>query len=512
MADKGLSPRQKMINLMYLVLTALLALNVSAEVLNAFVKFDKSIRKSTENIVIKNDDVYAEFQKAYTENPKKVEKWFNKAQELKRKTNEIDSFVQYYKVKCVVEADGPEGDPENVQKKSDNNVGSTIMILQGGGEDLKEHLEEYRAYVIGLIDPKDTAKYSALIHKIQSSINTDPVESLSEPGTTIPWVEASFEHLPLIAVVAMMSKMQNDIRNIESDMLAYLFSQIDAGSWKFNKITAIVNAPASYVKVGEEFKADVFIAAYDTTVKPQIILSNGKELPVENGKGIFQGSTGAAGTYDIKGNILMKNPATGLIDSFPFESQYQVVAPTYAVAADKMNVFYIGVKNPVSITATGKDISATLSGSGKLVRTGPGKYYVTVTKRGKVKINVVADGRTMGSKEFRCLPVPDPYPTVGGKKGGVIPKATLLAQTFVKAQLDNFVFDGLKFPVTSFTVSATIQGFTEEYSTNGATITAQQKGLIRQLNPGQKVYFENIRAKAPDGSIRDLGSISFKLR
>ncbi len=523
MADKGLSPRQKMINLMYLVLTALLALNVSAEILNAFVLFDKSIRKSTQNIQTKNDEVYNEFLKALKENPKKVQKWYDKAMEVKAKTNSLDSLMQDIKLDIIKMADKTDNpDPDNVKKKADNNVGSTVMILQGRGEELKKAIDEYREYVLSLIvDTNGNPDTSKVLYKnIVSTLNTDDVESLSEPGKKIPWVEANFEHLPVIADVAMISKFQNDLRNVESNILAHLQAQIGKGEFKFNKIEAIVTAPSNYVLKGEPFKAEVFIAASDSTQDPVIVMKDRTRLPVENGKGIYTGNTNSPGEYDIEGVIKMKNPLTGDTINFPFKSSYQVGVPSVAISPTKMNVFYIGVNNPVAITASGvpaDKLIVTISGAGgKITKVGNGKYNVTVKKTGKATVRVSYkknDGstRSLGSMEFRCLRVPDPYPTVGGYKGGSIKKSTLLGQTTVLAKLDNFVFD-LKFPVTYFNVSTTINGFVEEASTRGSKISPEQKKILGKLRKGQKVYFEDVRCKAPDGSIRQLGTISFRIQ
>lgn len=509
MSEKGLSPRQKMINLMYLFLTAMLALNVSAEILNAFIVIDKSIRKSTENINDKNELLYKFFDQAYKDNPKKVEKWFNYSKELKEKTLALDSAIQGYKWKLVIAADGEENaNLEEIKKKDDNNVGGQVMIVEKGGIDLKEKYNEYRNFLLSIIS--DTSKAPVLVSNILSTFSTDDVSSINEKNTKIPWEVANFEHLPLIAVIAIMSKMQNDIHNIEADMLAYMQSQVDIGAWKFNKIAAIVNAPNSYVKVGEEFTAEVFIAAYDSTQDPIVVLKNGTRLTTQNGKGVYKGSTGTPGKFDIMGSIKLKAPTGDTVD-FPFQSSYEVVASTFAISPTKMNVFYIGVENPVSVTATGRQISATISGSGGTIKNvGAGKYVVTVRQTGKAVVTAIADGKPAGSMEFRCLPVPDPYATVGGKRGGTINKAELLSASFVKAQLDNFVFD-LTFPVVSFSVSVTVGGYTEEVAAQGANITPQQKNLIQQLQKGSRVYFENIKAKAPDGSVRNLGTVGFKI-
>lgn len=502
-----------MINLMYLVLTALLALNVSAEVLNAFVLFDKSIRKSTESVMLKNKDSYNEFEKAYNENKNKVQKWYDTANELKTKTQTLVDYIQELKMLVVKTADGEEGDVDNVEKKDDNNVGGTVMIEQKKGEELKENLDKYREFCLALLDDKTSSLYL----KVESALSTDPIESISEKGKKVPWVVANFEHLPLIAVVAMMSKMQNDLRNVESDMLSYLLGQIGKGEMSFNNIQAVVNTTSSYVLVGEPFRAEIFVAASDSTKDPVIILDNGTQLKVEKGKGIFEGNTSSVGMQTVKGKIRLYNPKTGDTTDYPFSTDFQVVAPSVAISPTKMNVFYIGVTNPVDITASGvtPDAMGVSMSGGSITKVGNGKYNVIVRQRGDAVISVSANvnggSRKLGSGKFRCLPVPDPYATVGGEKGGTISQSTLLAQSFVKAQLDNFVFD-LSFPVTGFTVSATIQGFTEEYNSNSAQINGQQKGLIRQLGKGNKVYFENIRCQAPDGSIRSLGSLSFKLK
>jgi hypothetical protein len=177
-----------------------------------------------------------------------------------------------------------------------------------------------------------------------------------------------------------------------------------------------------------------------------------------------------------------------------------------------MNVFYIGVDNPVAITAAGvtTGVNASISG-GSISPTGNGQYKVRVSTPGEVTVSVSGGGRNLGSQRFRCLPLPSPYATVAGRVGGSIPATELMNTQSVVAKLDNFVFD-LSFPIVSFVVSATIQGFTQEYSTTGSTISAQQKGLIRDLKRGDKVYFENIMCKMPDGSNRPLGTVAFKLQ
>ncbi len=512
MAEKNLSPRQKMINLMYLVLTALLALNVSAEVLTAFVKIEKSIRKSTKIIENKNSELYAKFEQLYQENPVKVKKWYEKAQALSKHSDSLYNYIQYLKVKVVRAADGRNGDPTHIKHKDENNVGGQVMILEGNGVRLKKAINQYRDFLKSLID---TTKAKRLAASIDSTFDTSDI--ISEDKSRVPWESAMFEHLPLIAVVANMSKIQNDIRMTESSVISYLLEQVSAGEWKFNKLEPVVYAKKGYVLQGEPYEAQIFLAAYDTTQQPIIELSDGTKLPVENGKGIYKVTTTKVGIHKFGGVIKIKSPATGDYVEFPFQGEFEVAAPAVAISPTKMNVFYIGVDNPVAITASGvpaEALSVRIGPIGTIKRVGNGKYIVRVNRVGKTTISVYANvsgqTRKLGSMQFRCKVVPDPKPRVGNLKPGPVAKALLLAQNFVKAELENFEFD-LKFPVVGFTVSATIGSFTEEHKARGARITQQQKNLIRQLKPGQKVYFESIKAKAPDGSIRDLGTISFKI-
>ncbi len=502
------SPRQKMIGMMYLVLTALLALNVSADVLNAFIKIDSSIRTTTENFQKKNDATYASFLAAMTENKKAVEPWYNKALEVQTKTNDLYQAVEDLKVLLATTADGPTGNPYALQKKDDTNVGGQIMVLEGKGPELQTKVEEYRTFLESFLPDS-----SSIRDDLELTLSTSP--SIDAEGKEIPWVSSNFEHLPLAGVIALMSKMQSDFRNCEAQLLAYLYGQIDAGTFKFNKIEAIVSAPSGYVLQGQPYQAEIFIAASDTTKEPEVVLAGGTKLPVENGKAVYKGETSSVGMKTVAGEILLKSPATGEILKFPFKTEYQVGAPSVAVSPTKMNVFYIGVENPVDITASGVPadaVTATIS-QGSIRRSGTG-YIVEVKGGTSATVTVTAKVgdavKTLGSKEFRIKTVPSPVAKIGGQGGGVMGKATLLAQSFVKAEMENFDFE-LTYNVTGFTVSATIGGFTKEEASTSATIISAQKAIITEVKSGGKVYFEGIKAKGPDGSTRDLGTLSFKV-
>jgi len=513
MAHGKETPRQKMIGMMYLVLTALLALNVSKSVLDAFVLVDKGLGKTIENFTAKNDITYAAFDAKDAENHAKVGKWKAKADSVKAEANTLIDHIQALKLEIVMKADGPEGNLEHIQSKDDTNIPGEIMVVNGKGDELKNKIDALRDFLKTYVKPESTG----LLESIDNNLDTsDPPEN--EGGEKESWVQYNFEHLPLIAVITLMSKMQADIRNAEADMLAYLYKEIDIGSFKFNKLEAIVLPESNYVLVGNPYKAKVFIAASDTTVAPEIIVG-GRHLPVKDGKGEYSGSTSSPGIKTWGGLIKMIHPATKDTLTYKFKSEYQVAEASLVVSPTKMNVFYVGVPNPVDISVpgvAGDKINASLSGAGNIRKKSGNSYTVRVKKPNKdvyvsVSANVGGNLRNMGRKKFRVKAIPDPIAMVGKNKGGTYKKSLLLAQSGVKAELEDFLFD-LKFKVTRFTVSAVVRGFTEEKHAKSASFTQAQKGLIRMLKPGQKVYIENIYARGPDGKDKKLPTIMFRLK
>jgi len=519
MAHGKETPRQKMIGMMYLVLTALLALNVAVEVLNAFSLIDSSLRKTTQNTYSKSGEIYTKFELAMQENPIKTKKWKDKADKIKVEAQNLFTYIDSLKYKIVRTIEGPEGDPNNLVKKDDINVPGQIMILEKEngkprGEVLKDKINNFKDFLIDQIDDKKAD--SSIIGGLKNTLNTDDITSVD--GAKKAWLVANFESMPSAGVMALLSKMQADVRNAESTMLSYLFQNIGGTDIKFNKIEAIVTAPSNYVLMGQPFTAEVFIAASDSTTTPVIKMDGGAELKVENGKGIFTGNTSSPGPKSFGGVIELKQPKTGKILTYPFKSEYTVGQASLVVSPTKMNVFYIGVDNPVDVSVPGVPpgkVSPFITGGGSIVRSGNG-YVVRVKSVGKVNVGATADldgqKKNMGSKEFRVKKVPDPVAKVGGERGGTVSKNWLSAQTGVAAVMENFDFD-LRFNVVGFNVSAVLKGgYSEDARSTGAAFTGAQQNLIRSVQSGRKVYIEDIKAKGPDGSIRDLGTLTFKVK
>lgn len=511
------TPRQKMIGMMYLVLTALLALNVSAEVLNAFILIDNSLRATTENTMDKNKDLITKFAEAMKLNPVKTKEWKEKADKVSVEANKLFVNIDSLKYLIVRTSDGPEGRPDSIVHKDDTNVPGQIMITEKvdgkmRATILKEEIAAFRDFLINLVG--DKPENATLINSLKRNLNTDDIKG--HEGEKVPWEVANFEHLPMAGVITLMSKMQADIRNAETEVLNFLYGAIEGKeSIPFNKIEAIVNAPTNYVLKGQPFTAQVFVAASDTTMDPVIKLNGGSTLPIKNGKGIFTGNTSTPGIKTWGGVIELLNPRTKQIKKFPFTSTYTVGEAALVVSPTKMNVFYIGVDNPVDVSVPGIDpnkVHVTIS-NGSIRKKGKA-YVVRVKRTGNVYISASIDTengrRSMGRKIFRVKRVPDPVAYIGDKRKGSVSKGWLAAQSGIKAVLKGFDFD-LRFRVVYFKLSYTDKGFTKEKvvrSNSFGTIRSE----LRKVPSGKKVYFEDIQAVGPDGSKRDLGTLVLRVK
>ena len=538
MAHGKETPRQKMIGMMYLVLTALLALNVSKDAVEAFKLVDKSLTKTTENFTFKNDMIYQDFDQAASENPQKAGPWRNIAYEVKERANEMFEYIQELKIEIIKTAEGedseaftPDGeiDVEFIKKIDENNIPSQILVgsdQNGKGFDMKAAMEEYRIFLLDIIGNKDIAASSS----IEGSLDTD--DPIVE-GEKVLWVNYMFQASPLIASITLLSKLQSDVRNTEAETLNFLHQQIDAGAFKFNSLISTVITNSNYIMRGNEYQAEVFIAATDTTQQPEVLVgkfettvsANGiKEYRMtpgyetltvdERGRGIYKRKPTTLGDKTWGGLIRMKAP-DGNIVSYPFEEKYTVAPPNVVISPTAMNVFYVGLDNPVDISVSGADkITATMTngtikrGTTKDFR---GSYIASPTTPGKIaNITVTAEvngvRRSFPPRPFRVQIVPPPVAKVGGKNSGSIARSMLSAQAAVFAELEDFLFD-IHYDVTGFTVEINDRGFAVTEPSKSSRITTAQKSLINRLKRNDRVVFTDIKAVGPDGRQRTIPPI-----
>lgn len=535
------TPRQKMIGMMYLVYTSMLAMNVSADLLNAFVLVDSGLSQTTHNYATKNAQTYAEFTQAEMLNPGKVKPWREKAEAVHTQSQELYSFIKDLKYNLVKTSDGekspalmPNGDVDGmlVETKTNTDVPGLVLIEQGNGAELRKKVASYRDAILNLIDKE---RDSALYGTINEMLNTDDPPATND-GIQHTWESYRFEHIPLVAVLPQLTKVQVDVLNAEADVMSYLMSRIDAGDFKFNRLEAVVIPSSDYVMRGETFSAQVFMAASDTTQRPTIYIGaydsvrNEKTgewnysmrggydtVPVsDGGRGMYRRVAASTGRVSWGGLVEFAGPQGDKI-RLPFKHSYTVSEASVAVSPTKMNVFYLGVDNPVDISASGvplDQIKVSVS-DGTITRSGNG-YLARVTGRpgAVVKVTVSAGGKVMGVKDFRVKKVPDPLPSLFG----VSPDAMTLrksqltsSQGVVAAMPEDFDFD-MKFTVLGFTVGAVVGGYLTEQVSTGPQFTDRQKQLMQNLTAGMQLTITNIRVKGPDGVVRTLQPKVYKIQ
>ncbi len=531
MAHERLSPRQKMIGMMYLILTAMLALNVSKEAVEAFKKVDKSLTTTLSNYAIKNNRIYEEFDKAANENPTKAGKYRETAMEVKSRADEIFNFIQDLKIEIIQTAEGPETEAvvgreiliDKVKKIDENNVPSNILIganENGKASALKALMNDYREFLISTLDGKNQSAEDAL----RTILNTD--DGHDPDGQPNKWENLTFQTLPLVAVQTLLSKMQVDVRNSETEVLNHLYTQIDAGEFRVNKIVPTVVPVSNYVTQGGDYEARVFISAIDSTQTP-VVTVNGATLPVdEAGRGIYRVRASATGPKSWGGVISVKNPSGTTID-YPFSSSYNVGVPNVVVSPTAMNVMYKGILNPIDVSVPGVDPSKlsikVVNGTvtTQKVKNSKGENFrgnwavnpTTVGQNVQVVVSVRDDAgksNTFAPIEFRVKAVPSPVAIFGGKSTGTIAKNTAAAQTGVYASLPDFEFD-LVYKITSFTILYTDSKGDFEEKSNSNSLSPDQKTLINRLTRGKNLFIKDIKCLAPDGRTLDLSPIILKI-
>lgn len=504
------TPRQKMIGMMYLVLTAMLALNVSADVLNAFSKVQQGLTSSITTSYKKNAEMYSEIEMAYNLNQTKVGGARAKALDIKGKTDELLKNIEELKKRMVVLVDGEEeADVLNIKAKDNLDIGGQVMIVEGNGKKLREKIAAYRELVVGYVNPKD----SVLRNSVLNNLNTEDPKAVD--GEFKSWESSKFESIPLVGVVTILTMYQNDLLNVEEDILRYLYSSIDAESFKFNKLEALVIPDSRYILKGENFKAKIMLAAIDTTQKPEI-LANGRQVVYNGDFGIYSEAATTVGIRKLKGVINYVTPS-GIALPREFEMEYEVAEPAVVISPTKMNVFYVGVDNPVSLAAPGisPDIIEPQITNGSITKSGSG-YVVRPQTPGKkcaitVYANINGQKRALQTQEFRVKEVPDPIAKVNGIKSGKITKGVLAASGQIDVELEGFDFD-MKFKVQNFSLYTVVDGYVQEaVKSDGAAFSAKQLELINKLKRNQPLTIENIVVKGPDGSTRELTPIPLKI-
>jgi len=507
---RPVSPRQKMINLMYVVLMAMLALNVSNEVLNGFSIVGESIGRTTDNAIKDNQSIYEAFEEQMKANPQKVKEWYDKAQQVKQMSDSLYNFAAELKLAIAREADGKEGDPDNLENQEDLEASNQVMLAPGRGQGgaLKLAIDSYRERILTMIP--DSAKR----RNIANDLTTEVSAKRSNLGKN--WQETQFEAMPAIAAVTILSKLQSDVRNAEKEVLHTLVQNIDVKDIRVNLLEAFVIPNSQTIVRGDKFSAKIVMAAVDTTQVPDIYIGNQK---VNLKDGLYERICGATGDFTLAGYIETQNGNGDKIRR-DFSQKYTVVDPSATVSADLMNMLYAGYNNPISVSVPGvplNKIQATMSG-GTLQPTGPGKYIARPSKVGEnVTITVTSTNtgrpQQMGQFTFRVRKLPDPTPYIAMKdehgnptryKGGGVAKGNLLGIDALSAAIDDGILD-IQFRVVSFeAIFFDNMGNAVPIPSNGASFSDRQKDTFRKLARNRRFYISRVTCVGPDGLQRTL--------
>lgn len=518
----------------------MLALNVSNDVLNGFSQVEEGLKRSNRTITSRNLLMMNKLQDFYNEHPADGDSLLNMGNQVRDEANELYNFIDSLKNLIVKEADGPEGKLDDIQNKEDLDASTVIMLSPEKrlGTELRMRFNQYKDFLLRYIDDPDKRK------NIEASLSTEPYNlNKGDIKPNMTWEESLFENMPCVAAISLLTKLQNDVRYSEGEALRHFLSMtniskdeledleiktIDVSNLiekkeeevkekseiKVNWMRAFVIPESSVVMRGSKYKAQIVLAAIDSTQRPAVYV-NGARLSSRDGT--YEVTTNASGTFNYTGRIEVVG-RDGQVFKRDFKSSYTVIDPVATVSATMMNVFYAGIDNPVSISVPGLG-SGTVSASmtnGSLTKSGNGwvarpaqvgaECVVTVS----VEINGVKTN--VGSTTFKARKLPDPTPYIAlgqdirYKGGKPIAKSTLMGVNQLHAAIDDGLLD-IEFSVVSFeTIKMGSMGMGEALNevSAGSSFSERQKASFKNMRRGERFFISRVKARGPDGVTRDI--------
>jgi len=506
MAGGKQTPRQRMMGILYLVLLGLIALDVPDSLLDAFKHISDSLTASKTNVENGIDQTFKIFEATkLKEQPLRAQPIFDRAQKAKQMSDDLNKYIETIKAKFLEETGGMDATTGDYNGRADLDVSVRMMMNdQKYGPELHKRINDTKAGLLALLNPKERSG-------IDLSLDAPaPPHVNGFPNKT--WEEANFgEGIPMAAAMTALIKIQADTKNAENEVVKKILGEVDQAQVNLDQFNAVAVAPTSYVIAGQPYTAQVFLTASDSKSNPDITVG-GSRLPVSGGKGTYTVNTSAEGVKTWTGTITVRQ-TDGTFKTYTTPPQtYQVARPSAVVSPEKMNVLYIGVSNPLAVSAPGIPLDKLhLSISSGSVSGANGHFSAEVKTIGTATVTVSGQvsGKTMtlGSTLFRVKRIPDPKFEFAGKSGGKTSAANIRAQDYVFAKLENFEFDA-KFNVTHFTLmvikprqdAIIIPG-------TGNALSGQMHSVMNTVIPGTTIVFKDVTAVGPDGTPRYLDDI-----
>ncbi|MEO7306311.1 MAG: gliding motility protein GldM [Ferruginibacter sp.] len=495
-------PRQKMINIMYLVLTAILALNVSAEILEAFKTVDKSLQNSSSNLSNANNSLYESLTSKLKDEKYKLqaEIWQPKAEQAKKLSSDMMTYIDGLKDNLKKNADLVKKDDGTESFKEDNLEASTRLFeVNKKGDELKAKLDEYKVKMLA-IDSSFAQKFGT-----NFPVNTDPIQTKEgKKDFTLGY----FHMTPTVAALTMLSKFQNNVKNAENLIVSYCHSKIGSVEYVYNQFQPIIGTSSTYLMPGEDLEVTAGIGSFSSAAAPVITINGQSQAADANGVAIKKFKVNGSGTVHVSINFKKPDGSPGTVEK---DIPYTVGQPSSAaISLDKMNVFYVGLDNPITIgSPTGMEKTGVNGNNCVISGSGP-KRTVKVTGSGECSITVSPQGSTPLTQTFRIKRIPEPSFMVGSGKARM-PSVDFKNQQFCRADMGpDFIYD-VRYSVVSATVYFAGANFSNVVT---ASITGNNLSslntYIQRCGPGSVVSFDNIKVSGPDG-IRIIEPKSFAL-
>ncbi|MEP7320363.1 MAG: gliding motility protein GldM [Saprospiraceae bacterium] len=516
-------PRQLMINIMYLVLTAILALNVSAEIFNAFRVVNEGLRKS--NIVLDeaNAKVPEEVDKLARKDEANLRKYADRAAPTRALSKEFTDYVQGIIDTMVNETGGyiTEKRTGVTHLKDEKNKDITTRFLVGKepaanlgkGAELERKILETKNKFLQFIDEADRDGFRNKI-----SMNVDSAWTATKKKN---WAHFNFYQMPLGATLPIFNKIENDAKSTEAAVLNYLMSKVGGEDIKFDKYQVVSAPKKSYIINGEKYEADLYLSASSSNVGSKMSATvAGASIPVIDGVAKYTATPSGIGVKKYSARFSVVNPVTNQVTTVEKEFEYEVGERSVTVSAAKMNVLYKGVDNPIEVSAAGissNQISVSFDGPGTIKKNSDGTYTLHLENSAKPgtqgTITVSANGSSPTRKIFRIKAIPDPTPRLGGIKENVVGNGEFKAQVGIGAFLDNFDFDA-RCDIAGFKVTRVARGEDILEVTNpGTRFSSESMSVISKAKPGNLYLFSGIRCKCPGDEInRKLGDITVTIQ
>ncbi len=522
-------PRQLMINVMYLVLTALLALNVSAAVFNAFEMVDRSLKSANKGLEESNSKLPAAIEKgAKKRDEYKV--YTERADKARQYTKEFTDYVQGIRDHLIDESGNRNGEVDdgdyleiNGRKqligKRDYSAVTRIMVDEDKGSELEAKIAEYKNKYLSLFNDDEREKYANNI-----PLQIDDEAWKHDLMKRKNWADFTFNHMPLTATLPIFSKFQNDAKASEAAVLNYLLGKVGStDDLVFDKYAVVSSPKKTYIIKGEKFETELMLSTYASkSVNTGISIAvNGRNIPLKEGVAKYVAPATSLGkkTYNVVATL--KNPTTGEVNKYTKKFEYEVGERSIAISATKMNVFYIGVPNPVEISASGissnKMNVGMTGGGGTIKRNGDGTYTVNVTqptKKGQFAyVTVSAPGIETSKKAFRVKRIPTPTVKLGRKLGGGINNGEFKVNRGLIPVLEGFDFDARCNVVGFRMVRAPKRDDPRAVQNRGGKFSAETMALVNKAKPGDRYFFEEVKCKCPgDKYAREVNSLSFLIK